>query len=190
MMSDVTPVNGTAWLDRVDNGDSRSLESAMSRAVNLDHPCTDLAGCDIARARAEGFTWVAAYLLMGATETPHISMLMAVFPAGTFPVGHNPQGWDEWGEFHERYGVPCTACNGYTYGDDSWTPDTCSDCLQPLPVPCTHGEWVAGMMVVSLDDLQAVAEARQRSSDTLPECRECGHLYHPYNPPMIPARGY
>ena len=180
-MSDITLVNGSAWLDRVDEGDSTTFEAAMSRAVNLDHPCEDYAGCDIARARAEGFTWVAAYLLMGATETPHIGALMDCYPVGTFPVGRagsDPLGWDDWVEFHNTWGVNCPACNGYTYGDHSWRPDVCSDCHKPLPAPCAHS-WVSGMMAVSDEDVHTVAEMRQASGSSLPECERCDAVYDP-----------
>lgn len=125
-------INGGYWLDRVDNGDSRSIEAALSRAVNKDHPCTDWAGCDIARARAEGFTYVAAWLLIGATECPTMGTLMELFP-GAINLYPEPAGFKEWLAFHRKYGVKCDECGGYTYGHDTWIPEVCSGCLAALP---------------------------------------------------------
>jgi hypothetical protein len=105
--------------------------------VHHDHPCEDYAGCDIARARAEGYTYAAAHLLMGATETPTIGTLMELFPSAYEPLLRRPNGWpagwDEWVEFHRAYGHMCPACNGCTYGDNTWTPVACWECNTPLP---------------------------------------------------------
>ena len=111
----------------------------MARAVHMDHPCEDYAGCDIGRARAEGYTYVAAHLLMGATETPTINTLMELFPGAFEPLLRRPAylvvnptdagwpaGWPEWVTFHRTYGHKCPACEGYMYGADSWTPSVCS----------------------------------------------------------------
>lgn len=133
-------VNEGYWLDRVDNGDSRSLDAAMSRAVFADHTCEDYAGCDIARARGEGYTYVAAHLLMGATETPTIDTLTHTLFPGAFDgllrrEGGWPAGWDEWTEFHRTYGIECEACGHYMYRGRDWTPEQCSNCLAALPDP-------------------------------------------------------
>jgi hypothetical protein len=109
------------------------VHEALSEAVNEDHPCDD-SSCDIAEAMAHGFTEVAANLLMGATETPAIWLMMEAWPAYVMPGDvAQCEGWPEWLAHHQAYGVRCKAwCNGYTYRSDDWYPKRCGHCGAPI----------------------------------------------------------
>lgn len=101
----------------------------IGRAVELEHPCDDDA-CDIATALAAGFPFVAAWLLVGATETPLLDEVLEHYDQD---CRDTPQDWDQWVAHHKQYARHCEACNGYTYGDDYYTPETCGNCLAALP---------------------------------------------------------
>lgn len=138
----IEPLDGGTWMTRVESDHYyASLQVAMARAVLIDHPCRDYAGCDVARANAEGYTYAAAHLLMGATETPALSLLLQVFPGAYDSLLRRsdgwPVGWDEWVTFHEAYGRPCPECGHVMYGDDETMPTQCGNCLAAIPTPGT-----------------------------------------------------
>ncbi len=107
-----------------------SAEYVLEVAVQRDHPCKDYAACDIATALRAGFTYSAAWLLMGATETPRVDAALAAFPeVKLYPF---PPDWEAWVQHHRTYGIKCEACEGYTYHDGTWTPEQCAQCLAPM----------------------------------------------------------
>lgn len=98
----------------------------ISRAIEHEHPCTDLDTCDIGRALDDGFPLWAAHVLQGATETP---LLDAV-------IGHHCEHGLDFGDAAETErrewlgsstwtdARQCDACGGVTFD----APDTCGHC--------------------------------------------------------------
>lgn len=118
---DITVVNDTQALT--------VAEHRILAALDLDHPCHNMAGCDIARAAREGYVYTAAWLLSGATETPHLDACLAELGDDVAGRLHPwPEDFDGWKEFHESYGVKCLACEHYMYGDDYGAPHVCGNC--------------------------------------------------------------
>jgi hypothetical protein len=150
------------------------IKDELATAVETDHGCTDLQGCDIARALHEGFTYTAAWLLIGATETPTVGAVLARYPdVKLYPL---PSDFGEWGSWHDDHKVVCAECEHRNY--DAWG-GTCTNCAKPLPdKPCLH-EWVSGMMYVHQEDVHAVASMRAASGSSLPECEKCEDVYDP-----------
>lgn len=161
------------------------LEKALADAVRTDHPCSDLAGCDIARSLHEDFVYVAVHLLMGSTETPTVSAVLAAYPHQDTLASLLrpwPNGWDEWKVWHDEHKVVCVECEHRNY--DAWG-GTCTNCAKPLPdKPCSHS-WVSGMMAVHEEDLASVAASRAASGSSLPECEQCELVYDLLNPPAM-----
>jgi hypothetical protein len=111
--------------------------AAISVAIELEHPCEDTSGCDIARALEDGYPLWAAHLLQGATETPLLDAVVShYFDSGAIADWERASEaerveWlstDTWTEHAHK----CDACGGYTFGDDYWTPEQCENCLAPL----------------------------------------------------------
>lgn len=112
-----------------------TFADALAAAIGLDHSCED-SSCDIAAAVEQGFYRVAADLLMSATECETVANVVDYY------VRHRGEDWnrygavgpdadaerDAWHAWHVRHGYRCESCNGYTYGDDDWTPDRCGNC--------------------------------------------------------------
>ena len=102
----------------------------IAAAVALEHPCSDDA-CDIRCALEDAETpFSAAYLLVGATETPLLDAVLAHY--GIDGRG-TPRDWGDWVAHHSRWGVECPSCGAYTYGDEFYTPETCGNCLARIP---------------------------------------------------------
>jgi hypothetical protein len=154
------------------------IEDELVTAVETDHGCADLAGCDIARSLHEGFVFTAAWLLIGATETPTIGAVLARYP--DVKLHPFPSDFEEWKAWHDEHKVVCPHCEHIMY--DAGGP--CSNCGKPMPAPCTHS-WVAGMMCVHEEDLATVAAMRAASGSSLPECERCELVYDPQNPPAM-----
>ena len=100
-------------------------------ATHEEHPCDD-PSCDIGVALDNGYGMSAAYLLIGATETP---LLERVLDHYAVDFSEFPDDWDEWVAHHKKYGRCCPSCNSYTYADDYWEPTECGNCLASLPDP-------------------------------------------------------
>lgn len=103
---------------------------ALAVAVETDHPCRDLAGCDIARALHEGFTHTAAWLLIGATECPTVDAVVARYRIKlSNPFPRDFAAWKRW---HDEHKVVCVEpdCEHRNY--DAWG-GVCSNCFKPLP---------------------------------------------------------
>lgn len=98
---------------------------------------------DIAVAYHAGYYLAASWLLMGATEAEDVG---AVFERHDIAI--HPDWWltDGWGDYHDKWGVKCPECNGFSYArpsDSSLTaddvsaatwPDKCYHCDHALPV--------------------------------------------------------
>lgn len=103
----------------------------IGRAVELEHPCSDDAACDIAAALRAGCPYSAAHLLAGATETPLLDTVCEFY--GFNPSSDdNPEDWQEWVEFFKEYGRQCPSCHAFNFADE-FEPDTCGNCLGTLP---------------------------------------------------------
>lgn len=121
-------VGTTGVLETLDLSGDAGVDVAA--AVALEHACTD-AACDIRCALEDAETpFSAAYLLVGATETPLLDAVLAHYGVDGREM---PRDWDAWVAHHSRYGVKCDACGAYTYGDDTYTPEECGNCLAKIP---------------------------------------------------------
>lgn len=155
------------------------VKAELAAAVETDHPCTDLTGCDIARSLYEGFTYTAAWLLLGGTECPTVD---AVLDRNDVKLHPFPSDFAEWVEWHDDHKVVCPSCEHHNY--DAWG-GVCTNCAATLPdQPCQHS-WVSGMMYVDEQDLATVARERAANGSTLPECERCELVYDPFNPPPM-----
>ncbi len=85
----------------------------LRRALDRDHPCTDLQTCDIANAREQGFLATAAWLLAGATETPTVDAVVDCL--GLDGAALKEAEWEGWCAWHDAHHVTCQACNSVNY---------------------------------------------------------------------------
>jgi hypothetical protein len=126
------------WGDN--EGDTLALTGDVSRdlaaAVERDHPCSE-SSCDIAVSLEAGAPITAALLLLGATDTDYVERVVALYDVS--PDLYIAPDWGVWEEYHTEHGVECEACGAYTYGDDSWSPEQCGNCLADLPAPEDEG---------------------------------------------------
>jgi hypothetical protein len=80
----------------------------------------------------QGYPQLAASMLLGATDAPVVEDLIrmgrAVVPANL----ERCRGWDDWLDYHSRYGRCCPSCGAYTYGSEEQAPETCGECGQPF----------------------------------------------------------
>lgn len=132
-MPKVHTIRGFDALDSARTFDvSGSFARDVAEAVEREHDCDDSA-CDIRAALEQGFPFVAAFLLSGATETPLLDSVVAAhrfngtarddFRAEPFNArsGPNtaPRGWAEWCAWEAENARPCPSCNARNYGRDS-----------------------------------------------------------------------
>lgn len=105
--------------------DTPDYRAALNDALWSDHPSTDLHGDDIAMARAQGYVYSAAHLLMGATETPNVDRVVAAY--GGLPRARDgwPIDFDAWVAWFRANTWNCDGCNGYTHTDSL----VCGNCL-------------------------------------------------------------
>lgn len=121
---------------------SRETLDALADALDADHPGSCGASCDIDVARDNGFLLAAAYLLRGATETPHVGAVLEKQPWSL-----NLAWWQQergWSAHHRMFGVKCgrvNGCGSYTYGDTETLPTTCGGCGATLPAPHWHVDY-------------------------------------------------
>lgn len=121
---------------------SGSFRNDIAEAVEMEHPCDDIAGCDIARALHEGFPFVAAFLLSSATETPVLELVVRAHEFNGTAIearepfndrdtsNSAPEGWKEWGEFFAENTTQCPGCNAYSFPEAD---GVCPNCRGPLP---------------------------------------------------------
>lgn len=114
----------------------------VARAVELDHPCSDDNTCDIAAALGNGWPFVAAFLLSGATDTPVLDAVLRAhawngtatggFRAEEFNAhsgpGTAPEGWNEWCRWHRENTAECE-CGSFVF----LPADYCGNCLKAIP---------------------------------------------------------
>lgn len=125
---------------------SRDFAQDIGEAVEADHGC-DSSACDICAALAQGFPFVAAHLLSGATECPAIDAMVAAHRFnGTATDGFRcepfnaqsgpntaPRGWSEWCEWFGENARECPACGAFDFGEDAEA--RCGNCGKgPLPL--------------------------------------------------------
>ena len=129
------------------SGDPRA---DIAEAVELDHGCEDVA-CDIHAALANGFVFVAAHLLMSATDTEVTCEVTAWY------LENGPEGfardfgshayacaeWEAWREHHDRYARPCEECGSYSYAERDFEPLECGSCAADLVPTVEHARRVA-----------------------------------------------
>jgi hypothetical protein len=103
----------------------------VGEAVAIEHPCTsDDTSCDIGEALRADCPMSAAWLLVGATETPLLGRVLDYYGVD---FREFPDDWEQWKEHFNEYGRKCEACGSFTFADDYWEPEQCGNCLAPLP---------------------------------------------------------
>lgn len=113
---------------------TRDFRADIAEAIYSDHPCEDSC-CDVAVAREEGFTYVAAHSLMGATECPKLEAVIAAhrfnrtLPAAFGSHMYDNADWEGWKAFHDEHGRECGSCGTFNYDDDD---EQCGNCLAPM----------------------------------------------------------
>lgn len=125
---------------------SRDFAEDIGEAVEADHTC-DSSACDICAALEQGFPFVAAFLLSGATECPAIDAMVSAhrfngtatdgFRCEPFNAqsgqGTAPRGWREWCEWFGENARQCQACNGFDFEQEAEA--RCGNCLKgPMPL--------------------------------------------------------
>jgi hypothetical protein len=110
-----------------------NLADDVAAAVELEHPCQDMAGCDIAVALENGYPLTAGYLLSGATETPLLDAVYLHHDANPHTAWEATEAalWTAYAAAHSR---ECESCGGYTYGDDRWRIAECGGCGAAITV--------------------------------------------------------
>jgi hypothetical protein len=128
-------------------------------AVLEEHRCDD-SSCDIiGEALRAGYPMTAAWLLVGATETPLLGRVLDHYGVDSREF---PDDWEQWKEHFNEYGRKCEACGSFTFADDYWEPEECGNCLAPLPPrPCED-----------CDGLGFLAGAHTERVEPCPTCRE------------------
>ena len=109
----------------------RPMSDAIADAVGAEHCCGDTDTCDIARALEDGYAYVAADLLQGATETPLLDAVLMYY--GKAYADALAEQWPQWTEHFRSIARMCPACGGATMGDEFWTPEECGHCGAELP---------------------------------------------------------
>lgn len=102
----------------------------FARAVEHHHPCDDQS-CDIARALEDGYALWAAHLLLGATECPLVDAVSSYYYGGGFNLDAEAERERvEWlkSSTWTEHAYEC-GCGAINFGDDSYTPEQCSNCL-------------------------------------------------------------
>jgi hypothetical protein len=109
-----------------------SFRQDLEAAIEADHPYED-ASCDVREAAENGYTYVAAHLLMSATdELPNVGRVLWAHRFNrTLPDDFGTDLYDcaDWSAHHAKYGRECDACGSYTYGEHE---SECGSCLAPL----------------------------------------------------------
>lgn len=102
----------------------------IAAAIGAEHPCAD-SDCDICRATEDGYPFHAARILNGATETPLLDAVVRLYTSAGMDFGAAADlDCADWlkTETWTKHAFKCGACNGVTFGDESWTPDQCASC--------------------------------------------------------------
>lgn len=122
---------------------SAEVAAQLRFALEMDHPGGCGPSCDIDVARDNGYLLAAAWLLRGATETPHLAVVLE-----RQPWQLSLKWWQQetgWRDHHRTFGVKCDndtgGCGSYTYGDTDALPTTCGGCNATLPAPHWHVEY-------------------------------------------------
>lgn len=116
-----------------------SFRNDLADAVNEDHPsaiCQDNT-CDITHALDNGYVYIAAALLTGATEVPHIDVVKRAHMFNhTLDIDprvsmYNGPEWDDWINFFEEHTVECPGCGACCWDDnsDGSHATSCDNCL-------------------------------------------------------------
>lgn len=115
---------------------TRYPSSDLSHAVEDDHWCEDFDTCDITVANENGFAYVAAGLLSGATEVAHVD---AVCYAHNFnkTLVTDPRRnvyaldeWTQWEQYFKDHARMCESCGGSNW--DASPGDDCGHCSATL----------------------------------------------------------
>lgn len=98
----------------------------IAEAVAVEHDC-EANYCDICYALGNGYAFVAAHLLQGATETPLLDTVCAFYgnPQAQTPV---PE-WDDWYAYFKEVARECS-CGNYVLEPND---DYCDNCYGKLP---------------------------------------------------------
>lgn len=124
------PENGKCDMDGIDAARiwlENDYREKLAAAINADYP-TDQAPnhSDIAAALRNGFTYAAAHLLNGATETPALDKFVEEFGPWPMNGGHSAD-FDEWAAWFKENTIECESCNAFNFTDE-FIPCGCANC--------------------------------------------------------------
>lgn len=108
-----------------------NFKQDLKTAIKREHGC-DNNSCDIREARENGFIFVSAYLLQGATETYLLDKVIEHYNGLPTQDDGWPKDWDNWVEHVDKYGIQCNHCNAMNFETDYGTPEKCGNCLEEL----------------------------------------------------------
>lgn len=129
----------------------------IARALDEEYPTSD-GGFgntdDIAHARAQGFVFSAAHILLGATETPLLDAVVSCYKQVMYPAGASwPGDWEAWTDWFRTHSACCPSCNAYVILTNVHDHETCGNCLRSD--------------VVYIPEVQDYADAAQFITDCL-----------------------
>lgn len=122
-----------------------TIRERLREAIEEDHYCDEVdehdRGCCIAAALRGGFVFVAARMLTGAIEAPHVDAVMNRYrTTETERVRWEQEYLAEdaaWLDYFDRHAVVCEACTAATYDADA---DGCAHCGADLPIAADSDE--------------------------------------------------
>lgn len=117
------------WFDLSDD-----LRNDLARALQEEHGGCENNTCDIGSALNAGYPLAAAHLLLGATETPILDLVLTVHGAlgeATVAWGTFDEDFEAWAEHFRAHSWEC-ACGAFVY-DPEEGEEHCGNCLGRRP---------------------------------------------------------
>ena len=115
---------------------TRNFRTDLHDAVFADHPCEYDNHCDIGEALKEGYVYVAAHSLMGATdELPHVYRVIdahrfnRTLPDDFGTDMYDNADWEGWKAHFDKEARECPGCGAWCFAEPG---DNCSNCLAIL----------------------------------------------------------
>lgn len=103
-----------------------AVDIAAALAAEHDETVEQCAYCDVCTAREAGYVFSAAHLLLGATETPLLDAVCALYPDEMDAGKGWPKDWDEWAEWFKAHTWECPSCGSFVHEDYT----VCGNCLK------------------------------------------------------------
>lgn len=115
-------------------GPTDDLRYDVARALQEEHGGCENNACDIGSAYETGYPLAAAHLLLGATETPVLDLVLQLHGASgdaRFARGAFKEDFEAWAEYFGAHSWEC-ACGAFVY-DPEDREEHCGNCLYGAP---------------------------------------------------------